>query len=72
MKNYVLLTPGPVNVAVNVRSAIASPDICHREPEFDWLLKSIEKKLLRLFELGATKGRKSDYRAVVILSLIHI
>ncbi len=66
MKNYVLLTPGPVNVAVNVRSAIASPDICHREPEFDWLLKSIEKKLLRLFELGATKGRKSDYRAVVI------
>ena len=66
MKNYVLLTPGPVNVASNVRSAIASPDICHREPEFDRLLNSIEKKLLRLFELEAEKGRKCGYRAVVI------
>lgn len=66
MKNYLLLTPGPVNVAANVRSAIASQDICHREPDFDHLLKSIEKKLLRLFDLEASKGRKSDYSAVVI------
>ena len=66
MKKHLLLTPGPVNVASNVRSAIASADICHREPDFDSLLKSIEKKLLRLFNLETVKGSKKDYRAVVI------
>lgn len=66
MKKYLLLTPGPVNVAGNVRSALGSADICHREPDFDSLLKSIEKKLLRLFELETSKGIKNDYRAVVI------
>lgn len=66
MKKYLLLTPGPVNVASNVRSALGHADICHREPDFDSLLKSIEKKLLRLFELDTSKGAKNDYRAVVI------
>lgn len=66
MKKYLLLTPGPVNVANNVRSAIGSADICHREPDFDSLLKSIEKKLLRLFGLEPINGVKNDYRAVVI------
>lgn len=66
MKKYLLLTPGPVNVAHNVRLAIGSPDICHREPEFDSLLKSIEIKLLRLFELDIVSDNKNNYRAVVI------
>jgi 2-aminoethylphosphonate-pyruvate transaminase len=66
MKKYLLLTPGPVNVANNVRSAIRSADICHREPDFDFLLKGIEDKLLRLFALETIKGIENDYRAVVI------
>jgi 2-aminoethylphosphonate-pyruvate transaminase len=62
MKKYLLFTPGPVNVASNVRAAIAKEDICHREADFDCLLQSIEQKLLQLFEIKNT----ADYRAVVI------
>ncbi|MFH1606533.1 MAG: aminotransferase class V-fold PLP-dependent enzyme [Nanoarchaeota archaeon] len=57
-----LFTPGPVNVSENVRRAICKEDICHREEEFDCLLKSIEDKLLKLFEIKET----NNYRAVVI------
>jgi 2-aminoethylphosphonate-pyruvate transaminase len=62
MKKYLLFTPGPVNVAGNVRTAIAKEDICHREVDFDYLLQSIEQKLLQLFEIK----KVADYRAVVI------
>ena len=46
-----LFTPGPVNVAENVRKAICKEDICHREEDINCLLRSIEVKLLKLFEL---------------------
>lgn len=62
MDQYLLFTPGPVNVAQNVREAICKQDICHREPEFDGLLQSIENKLLKLFDIRNTEA----YRAVVI------
>jgi len=62
MNKYLLFTPGPVNVAENVRTAICKEDICHREPDFDHLLRSIENKLLTLFEIQKT----ANYRAVVI------
>lgn len=62
MKKYLLFTPGPVNVARNVRTAIAKEDICHRESDFDYLLQSIEQKLLQLLEVKNI----ADYRAVVI------
>ena len=57
-----LFTPGPVNVAENVRSAICKTDICHREEDFEFLLLSIEEKLLKLFEIKET----DNFRAVVI------
>ncbi len=62
MKQFLLFTPGPVNVAANVRLAICKNDICHRESEFDELLASIEQKLLSLFQIND----KARYRAVVI------
>ncbi|MBN4080029.1 alanine--glyoxylate aminotransferase family protein [Beggiatoa alba] len=62
MTKYLLFTPGPVNVAKNVREAICKEDICHREVDFDNLLQSIENKLLKLFEIK----NKTNYRAVVI------
>jgi len=62
LANQLLFTPGPVNVAANLRVAISQPDICHREPEFDELLASIEQKLLSLFQIE----RRTRYRAVVI------
>ncbi|NQU82776.1 MAG: alanine--glyoxylate aminotransferase family protein [Parcubacteria group bacterium] len=42
--------------------AICKEDICHREEDFDYLLQSIEKKLLKLFDIK----KAADYRAVVI------
>lgn len=63
MSKYLLLTPGPVNVAKNVQLAITKDDICHREADFISLLQSIERKLLTLFEINDTL---SEYRAVVI------
>ncbi len=62
MKKFLLFTPGPVNVAKNVRLAICKEDICHREADFSFLLRRIENKLLRLFEIR----NMSEYRAVVI------
>ena len=62
MDKYLLFTPGPVNVAKNVRMAIYQEDICHREVDFDRLLQRIEAKLLKLYEIQNT----ADYRAVVI------
>jgi len=57
-----LFTPGPVNVAENVRKAICKVDICHREKDFEYLLESIQDKLLKLFEIKET----GKYSAVVI------
>ena len=62
MSKYLLFTPGPVNVAENVRKAICRNDICHREVDFDHLLQSVEEKLLKLFAIQNI----ADYRAVVI------
>lgn len=62
MDDQLLFTPGPVNVAANLRVAVARPDICHREPDFDALLGGIEQKLLSLFQIE----RRDRYRAVVI------
>ncbi len=62
MDKFLLFTPGPVNVAKNVRRAIYKEDICHREVDFERLLQSIENKLLKLYEIQNTAG----YRAVVI------
>jgi len=63
MKKYLLFTPGPVNIAPSVQRAFTNNvDICHRESDFDSLLRSVESKLLTLFEIK----NRSDYRAVVI------
>ncbi|WP_448329758.1 pyridoxal-phosphate-dependent aminotransferase family protein [Sulfitobacter sp. M13] len=62
LDKYLLFTPGPVNVAETLRAAICKEDICHREPDFDALLSSIEHKLISLFQIR----NRARYRAVVI------
>lgn len=57
-----LFTPGPVNVADNVRAAAVRTDICHREIDFERVLQSIEGQLLDLFEIR----EHAEYQAVVI------
>lgn len=61
MKKYILLNPGPVNIKEKVRRTLLSPDICHREPEFNELLLGCRKKLLKAFEI-------SDHYEVVFFS----
>ncbi len=62
LNKFLLFTPGPVNVAQTLRRAICREDICHREPDFDELLASIEQKILSLFQIR----NRNRYRAVVI------
>jgi 2-aminoethylphosphonate-pyruvate transaminase len=62
MKKSLLFTPGPVNVAQNLRTAISREDICHREVEFEHVLSSIEEKLLQVLKIE----NDGNYRAVVI------
>ena len=51
---WILLNPGPVNVTGRVRRALLKPDICHREEEFAHVLKSVRRKLLKIFGVGQT------------------
>lgn len=62
LDKYLLFTPGPVNVSETLRTAICKEDICHREPDFDALMGSIEHKLLSLFQIR----NRTRYHAVVI------
>ena len=62
MDKHLLFTPGPVNVAETLRTAICKEDICHRETDFDALLAGIEHKILSLFQIR----NRERYRAVVI------
>lgn len=43
-----LFNPGPTNVSKNVRNAIKTKDICHREKEFGEVVLRINKNLLTL------------------------
>lgn len=45
-KRQVLLCPGPVNTSPHVKSALAGPDICHREPEFRELFQTVRARLV--------------------------
>lgn len=59
-KRQILLCPGPVNLSQGVRSALSSPEICHREPEFTELLQTVRAKLLHALGLDAR------YTAVIL------
>lgn len=60
MKRTILMNPGPVNVTDKVRDAQLRGDLCHREPEFSDLMRSIQGKLLRAF------GIEQEYSAILI------
>lgn len=51
MDRLILLNPGPVTLSPRVRAALASPDLCHREPEFASLQSGIREALLRVYGL---------------------
>ncbi|MFI2641572.1 2-aminoethylphosphonate aminotransferase [Streptomyces sp. NPDC018610] len=45
---YVLMNPGPVNTAEEVRDALGGPDQCHREPEFAELMDRIRSRVTEI------------------------
>ncbi len=44
----VLMNPGPVVTDHRVRAALAGPDLCHREPEFADLMRSVRQRTTQL------------------------
>ncbi|MBI3333369.1 MAG: alanine--glyoxylate aminotransferase family protein [Candidatus Omnitrophica bacterium] len=59
-RRQILFCPGPVNTTLQVKAALAGPDLCHREPEFSELLQTIRAKLVHALGLD---GR---YSAVIL------
>jgi 2-aminoethylphosphonate-pyruvate transaminase len=46
----ILLNPGPVSLSQAVRKAVASDDLCHREPEFLRLQERVRQGLLDVYD----------------------
>jgi 2-aminoethylphosphonate-pyruvate transaminase len=57
----ILLNPGPVVLSQRVRHALNGPDLCHREAEFAELQSTIRQRLLKVYELDASR-----YAAVLL------
>ncbi len=61
-QNHLLFCPGPVNTAANVKNALISYEIGHREKEFEVLFKKLQSKILRAFEIK----NRSAYTPVIV------
>ncbi|AKV03726.1 2-aminoethylphosphonate:pyruvate aminotransferase [Labilithrix luteola] len=44
-----LLNPGPVSMTDRVRRALASDDVCHREPEFSALMERVRGRIAAIY-----------------------
>jgi len=69
-----LLNPGPVTMTARVRRALASEDVCHREPEFRDLVASVRARLADVYgEKGFTPvllGGSGTAAVEAMLSLV--
>ena len=45
-REWVLLNPGPANTSRQVRQALVTPDLCHREPEFFQVMRECRERLV--------------------------
>ncbi|MET9736271.1 aminotransferase class V-fold PLP-dependent enzyme [Streptomyces sp. NPDC006458] len=59
-RRVVLMNPGPVLTDKRVRSALAGPDLCHREPEFATLMNRVRSRVTRVC------GGTGDFTSVVL------
>ena len=51
-RERVLLNPGPAVVSDRIHRAVAGPDLCHREPEYEALFERIREKLRAVAGIG--------------------
>ena len=69
-----LLNPGPVSMTARVRNALASEDVCHREPEFKELVGRVRERLAGVYaEKGYTPvllGGSGTAAVEAMLSLV--
>lgn len=69
-----LLNPGPVSMTERVRRALASEDVCHREPEFKELVGRVRERLAGVYgEKGYTPvllGGSGTAAVEAMLSLV--
>ena len=69
-----LLNPGPVSMTERVRRALASEDVCHREPEFKELVGRVRERLSAVYgEKGFTPvllGGSGTAAVEAMLSLV--
>lgn len=69
-----LLNPGPVSMTERVRSALASEDVCHREPEFKELVGRVRERISGVYgEKGFTPvilGGSGTAAVEAMLSLV--
>jgi len=47
-REWILLNPGPANTSREVKEALVTPDLCHREPEFFEVMRDCRERLVRL------------------------
>ena len=62
IKKRILMNPGPTNVSEEVRFAIKTQDICHREPEFHEVLLRVRKNIVKVL------NGKNTHNAVLFVS----
>lgn len=60
IRNQKLFCPGPVMVSDRVKLSLLHDDMCHRVPEFENILKNIQKNLLSVFKAN------DDYTTLLI------
>jgi 2-aminoethylphosphonate-pyruvate transaminase len=51
-RERVLLNPGPAVVSDRIHRAVAGPDLCHREPEYDAIFRRVRAKLFQVAGVG--------------------
>ncbi|HSO32072.1 MAG TPA: aminotransferase class V-fold PLP-dependent enzyme [Labilithrix sp.] len=51
-----LLNPGPVSMTERVRAALASEDVCHREPEFKELVGRVRERITGVYDEAKAGG----------------
>jgi 2-aminoethylphosphonate-pyruvate transaminase len=60
VERKMLFNPGPVLTSERVKAALVHPDMCHRRPDFEQILRRVRANILRVFQADET------YTAVVV------
>jgi len=60
VERKMLFSPGPVLTSERVKASLIHPDMCHRRPEFERILRRVRANILKVFQADGA------YTAVVI------